>query len=127
MQIVAKATNSHKNHRKAIALNFLANYSDSQLSQDQKEATRLGESWEWLTRVSVVKEGNFSRSEIEEVDEAEIFEGGENKLIMIQAYTWEFQCAYKLQQYPFDTQVNIIQTCFFNVLDNCPCLRNVRS
>ena len=39
------------------------------------------------------------------VDEAEIFEGGENKLTMTQAYTWEFQCQYKLQKYPFDTQV----------------------
>ena len=44
-----------------------------------------------------------------EVDEAEIFEGGENKLTMTQAYTWEFQCNYKLQKYPFDTQVNMIQ------------------
>ena len=43
------------------------------------------------------------------VDEAEIFEGGENKLTMTQAYTWEFQCQYKLQKYPFDTQVIQIQ------------------
>ena len=43
------------------------------------------------------------------VDEAEIFEGGENKLMMTQAYTWEFQCEYKLQKYPFDTQVTLIQ------------------
>ena len=43
------------------------------------------------------------------VDEAEIFEGGENKLTMTQAYTWEFQCEYKLQKYPFDTQVTLIQ------------------
>ena len=43
------------------------------------------------------------------VDEAEIFEGGENKLTMTQAYTWEFQCHYKLQKYPFDTQVIQIQ------------------
>ena len=86
----------------------------------------MGETWEWLTRVSVVKEGNFSRSGVEEVDEAEIFYGGENKLTMTQAYTWEFQCEYKLQQYPFDTQVNKIQM-FFDVLDNRPCLSNVRS
>ena len=76
---------------------------------DQKEVTRLGENWEWVTRVSVVKEGNFTRSGINEIDEAEIFEGGENKLTMTQAYTWEFQCNYKLQKYPFDTQVNMIQ------------------
>ena len=65
----------------------------------------MGMEWEWTTRVSVVKEGNFTRSGTDEVDEAEIFEGGENKLEMIQAYTWEFQCQYELQRYPFDKQV----------------------
>ena len=33
----------------------------------------------------------------------------ENKLIMTQAYTWEFQCPYQLQKYPFDNQVYMIQ------------------
>ena len=54
----------------------------------------------------MIKEGSFTRSGLEEVDEAEIFEGAENTLIMTQTYTHEFQCEYKLQQYPFDTQVN---------------------
>ena len=40
------------------------------------------------------------------MDEAEIFEGAENRLTMYQTYTWEFQCKYELQRYPFDTQVN---------------------
>ena len=76
-----------------------------------KVLTRLGEygNGEWSTRVTATKEGNFSRSSNEEVDEAEIFEGAENTLTMTQTYTWEFQCEYKLQQYPFDTQVNMIQ------------------
>ena len=73
---------------------------------DQKEVTRLGMDWEWVTRVTVAREGNFTRSGIEEVDEAEIFEGAENSLTMNQTYTWEFQCKYELQRYPFDTQVN---------------------
>ena len=73
---------------------------------DQKEVTRLGVDWEWATRVTVTREGNFSRAGIEEVDEAEIFEGAENRLTMNQTYTWEFQCKYELQRYPFDTQVN---------------------
>ena len=73
---------------------------------DQKESTRLGENWEWVTLVSVIKEGNFTRSGLEEVDEAEIFEGAENTLTMAQTYTWEFQCQYMLQHYPFDTQVS---------------------
>ena len=72
---------------------------------DQKQSTRLGERWEWRTRVSVVRKGIFKRSKVEEVDEAEIFEGAENLLKMTQTYTWEFQCHYKLQNYPFDTQV----------------------
>ena len=73
---------------------------------DQKEVTRLGVDWEWSTRVTVTREGNFTRSGIEEVDEAEIFEGAENRLTMNQTYTWEFQCKYELGNYPFDTQVN---------------------
>ena len=72
---------------------------------DQKESTRLGVDWEWATRVSVVKEGNFTWSGFDEVDEAHIFEGGNNNLTMTQTYTWEFQCQYQLQRYPFDTQV----------------------
>ena len=72
---------------------------------DQKEVTRLGENWEWETTVTVTREGNFSRSSIEEVDEAEIFEGAENRLTMNQTYTWEFQCQYELANYPFDAQV----------------------
>ena len=67
---------------------------------DQKEVTRLGMDWEWATDVTVTREGNFTRSGVEEVDEAEIFEGAENRLTMKQTYTWEFQCKYKLQQYP---------------------------
>ena len=39
------------------------------------------------------------------MDEAEIFEGAENRLTMNQTYTWEFQCQYELQRYPFDSQV----------------------
>ena len=73
---------------------------------DQKEVTRLGMDWEWETTVTVTREGNFVRSDDKEVDEAEIFEGAENRLTMNQTYTWEFQCKYELQRYPFDTQVN---------------------
>ena len=72
---------------------------------DQKEVTRLGENWEWVTRVTVTREGNFTRSPIEVLDEIEIFKGDENRLNMTQTYTWEFQCKYELQRYPFDTQV----------------------
>ena len=74
---------------------------------DQRASTRLGEygNGEWMTRVTVTREGNFGMSGIEEVDEAEVFEGAENRLTMNQTYTLEFQCQYELQRYPFDTQV----------------------
>ncbi len=61
--------------------------------------------WEWSTSVFVVRGGNFTRASMEETDEAEIFEGGENKLTMSQTYTKTFQCIYKLHRYPFDSQV----------------------
>ena len=69
----------------------------------------LGWITEWVTRVFVVKEGNFTRSGLDEVDESEIFEGDENTLMMTQTYTHEFQCKYKLQQYPFDTRVKSLK------------------
>ena len=46
----------------------------------------------------------ISRSGLEEVDEREIFKGSENRLIMTQTYTHEFQCVYSLARYPFDKQ-----------------------
>ena len=75
---------------------------------DQKETTRLGEygNGEWITRVTVTREGEFTRNGVDSVDEAEIFEGAENRLTMNQTYTHQFQCEYLLQLYPFDSQAN---------------------
>ena len=72
---------------------------------NQEETTRLGENWEWKTMISVLREGNLTRSSVVEIDEAEIFKGAENSLKMEQTYTHAFQCVYKLSRYPFDTQV----------------------
>ena len=73
---------------------------------DQKEVTRLGMDWEWSTTVAVTREEeNPERSQPHEVDETEYFQGANNTLTMNQTYTWEFQCKYELQHYPFDTQV----------------------
>ena len=74
---------------------------------DQEETTRLGVEWEWKTRVMVRREGNFTRSSMDRINEAEIFQGAENTLIMEQTYTHDFQCVFKLNTYPFDTQVYI--------------------
>ena len=73
---------------------------------DQQESTRLGTIWEWKTIVIVKKEGDFNRNDLSFVDEAEIFRGSENSLIMNQTYTHEFQCLYNLKHYPFDTQAS---------------------
>ena len=74
---------------------------------DQEETTRLGEhgNGEWKTRVVVNRQGNFTRSKLDVVDEIEIFKGFENSLIMSQTYTHDFQCSYDFSMYPFDTQV----------------------
>ena len=76
---------------------------------DQQETTRLGVDWEWSTHVNVNREGNFTRSYSKVLDEIELFKGGENSLIMKQSYTHEFQCVYKLERYPFDTQVRKVE------------------
>ena len=80
---------------------------------DQKEVTRLGMDWEWSTTVAVTREEeNPERSQPHEVDETEYFQGANNTLTMNQTYTWEFQCKYELQHYPFDTQVCEAQLIF---------------
>ena len=79
---------------------------------DQKESTRLSApeaDLQWTTTVTVTKQGNFTRSGLEEAHEIEIFQGSENPLVMTQTYTKEFQCLYQLQRYPFDTQVCMIK------------------
>ena len=72
---------------------------------DQKMTTSLGD---WRTVVAVVREGNFTRSDISVTDEIEIFRGGENTLSMRQVYTHRFQCQFYLHYYPFDTQVTFV-------------------
>ena len=75
---------------------------------DQKESTRLGTTgnWEWETRIVARKEVKHGTlSGLQSIDEAEIFEGSENSLMMNQTYTHGFQCNFQLSYYPFDTQV----------------------
>ena len=75
------------------------------LNTDQQETTRLGWVNEWSTYVNIKREGNFTRSGYEVLDETYLFKGDENSLVMTQSYTHDFQCVYHLQKYPFDTQV----------------------
>ena len=57
------------------------------------------------TEVTISREGNFTYSTDDVVDEIMIFEGSNNRLTFQQVYTKTFKCEYKLQLYPFDTQV----------------------
>ena len=50
--------------------------------------------WEWSTSVSVLREGNFARSDLTVFDEIEIFKGEENNLVKEQAYTHELPAYY---------------------------------
>ena len=105
----------YNNLKQDTSLNALSKYEIDSLwlplviydNTDQKEVTRLGEygNGEWNTPVSVIREGSFTRSGLEVLDETEVFKGKENRLSMQQVYTWQFQCKYNLEDYPFDTQV----------------------
>ena len=53
----------------------------------------------------VTREGEFQRAGLESVDEAEIFEGRENKITLIQSNSIKFHCTYLLHDFPFDSQV----------------------
>ena len=50
---------------------------------DQHETNRLGVEWEWNTGVNVKREGNFTRSGYEVLDENELYKGGENRATLM--------------------------------------------
>ena len=75
---------------------------------NQKLTTRLGYDFEWKTHLLVERNSDKIRSGPEFVDETEIFKGSENNLVMLQTYTHEFQCSFRLVLYPFDTQVGLV-------------------
>ena len=105
----------YHNLKKTSALNALTQDDIEKLwlpeviyeNTDQKESTRVGESWEWKTKVVVKREekdGIMSGQQF--VDETEVFSGSNNSLVLNQTYTHTFQCNYKFTRYPFDTQVS---------------------
>ena len=57
------------------------------------------------SNIMIVRKGSYTRSDLDTLDEIEIFKGEENPLIMIQSYTKQLKCNYNLQVFPFDTQV----------------------
>ena len=69
---------------------------------DMKEAVQLMYGLE--TTMTVTREGPYTSSGLEILDEVDIFRGDENRITMNQTYSKKFQCEYKLANYPFDTQ-----------------------
>ena len=57
------------------------------------------------SEITITREGNFTESSDDFVEEINIFAGGENKITFQQVYSKAFLCQYELQLYPFDTQV----------------------
>ena len=48
------------------------------------------------SKVYITREGDFTRADLYDVDEAEIFEGSENKITLVQTYSKRFHCTYLL-------------------------------
>ena len=59
------------------------------------------------SKVYITREGTYTRAGLNDVDDAEIFEGSENKITMVQTYSKRFHCTYLLHDFPFDTQVSL--------------------
>ena len=57
------------------------------------------------SKFQIKRQGNFTRSNLDTVDEIEIFTGNDNPIVMLQSYTKGFKCQYNLRVFPFDTQV----------------------
>ena len=55
--------------------------------------------------MTITREGNFTRSPVNVLEEINIFEGHQNRITFQQVYSKTFKCVYQLQLYPFDTQV----------------------
>ncbi|XP_023330915.1 glutamate-gated chloride channel alpha [Eurytemora carolleeae] len=70
------------------------------INTESNEATVIGKG----TEVTVTREGNFTRSSSDVMEEINIFQGKENILEFQEVYTKTFKCEYELQMYPFDTQ-----------------------
>ena len=58
------------------------------------------------TEVTITREGNFTESPHNVMEEINIFEGMDNIITFQQVFSKSFKCVYQLQLYPFDTQVH---------------------
>ena len=63
----------------------------------RSQVDRMGE-----VVVAITRQGTFSRSSAEVVDEMEVFQAEENKLVLEERLGVEFECTLNLKRYPFD-------------------------
>ena len=70
---------------------------------ENSEATQSDPSSEVL----ITREGGFTSSGVDIIEERNIFLGSRNRITFQQVFTKEFECEYQLQLYPFDTQVSM--------------------
>ena len=54
--------------------------------------------------LNIIRNGSFTYSGIDDVDEKTIYKGSENPLLYSRSYTKVLSCDFKLALYPFDTQ-----------------------
>ena len=57
------------------------------------------------TEVTVSREGDFTESGVDVMEEINVFDGNQNRMTFQQVYSKTFKCLYQLHLYPFDTQV----------------------
>ena len=78
------------------SVTFLNTASQTEISNDKK-------AYAWVTRL-----GNFSYSDMSNHENVYEYGGAENPLTLGRLYQTKWICAYNMQYYPFDTQVNIL-------------------
>ena len=67
---------------------------------EDKPLTRVDEK----TSITIQKQGSFSLSKLEDVENQQSFEGSENSISMTGFYNIRFICNYEMKWYPFDIQ-----------------------
>ena len=71
------------------------------------------------SEMTVTREGDFTESGLDVMEEINIFEGAENRITFQQVYSKTLKCVYQLQLYPFDTQVLSLSSHMNNLCNIC--------
>ena len=79
---------------------------------DNNDAT----GWDKDTEVTIAREGEFTQSDYDVIEEKNIFRGDQNRITFQQVYTKSFKC--ECQLYLFDTQVNRVLLWYLSTICN---------